>query len=451
MSVIDTLITDRTQSDVSNGTEKGYYNTSDLNRVSEAMEYLVEQLWNNGYSVPGYVKGPVWSVEDIPTPDQMEQYLTSVSSIRAVVNVLKPTPNTPDSMENLTYEEANNIEQILLDVETMLNAIVAVFPKSGQSSAFAGNVFYFLDAYYGEQISKRIAQNSSIFFAWLARAQTISKDSFSVFCKSLADQTATATVTGKYDLSFSLNERTGLTAKSDLFSASDFAFIGHSGENGSRAAQTCEQKEIGMEQEPRFAQEQTVDNFGAVQIGASGEAISGFASVGRTVEEVRNVFLIGSGKSGTNTPASTTELLPVLCEEHDATKYAATSSFKHAFVADGEGRTGNGVSCYLFEYPDVEGLFSLSVKSDFGVDVIASYVGGYDFLVSEDSKTKSEFSPVNLHYASGIQKNNSKTDSFVSAKTTEISDSEWVVQTGEVLNIYRAYGATQTDDTLEVS
>lgn len=44
-----TLITDRAQKDVDGKTEKGFYNASDLNRVTECMEYLDAELRGLGY------------------------------------------------------------------------------------------------------------------------------------------------------------------------------------------------------------------------------------------------------------------------------------------------------------------------------------------------------------------------------------------------------------------
>lgn len=70
MSIIDTLITDRTKADVQRWSSlkakgwagmadaeksewlsslKGSYNYTDLNRVTEAMDYINEQLVGNGY------------------------------------------------------------------------------------------------------------------------------------------------------------------------------------------------------------------------------------------------------------------------------------------------------------------------------------------------------------------------------------------------------------------
>lgn len=54
MSIMDTLITNRTQADVIAGNAKGTYNASDLNRVGEAEEYLHDLFESYGYSMPNY-------------------------------------------------------------------------------------------------------------------------------------------------------------------------------------------------------------------------------------------------------------------------------------------------------------------------------------------------------------------------------------------------------------
>ena len=50
MSVIDTLIFDRKQSDIANDTDKAYISYTDLNRVEEAITYLKQLLANYGYN-----------------------------------------------------------------------------------------------------------------------------------------------------------------------------------------------------------------------------------------------------------------------------------------------------------------------------------------------------------------------------------------------------------------
>lgn len=170
MSILDTLITDRTQADISrwktlhdkgwgsmsseersewSSGMKGTYNASDLNRVTEAMEYLDESLrgygYDTGYSeieiVPGRTE---WKQSDVPTASQMASYLSNVEAIRSVLEVLPATPETPESMELLTWVEANNIEQILVDVETVITSMSQIFLRSGTAWANSGGPnFYF--------------------------------------------------------------------------------------------------------------------------------------------------------------------------------------------------------------------------------------------------------------------------------------------------------------------
>lgn len=155
MSIIGTLVTDRTQADVERaeylnslwvqhvwtGTPeelaewkagaKGAYNASDLNRVQEAMEYLAGIFSSYGYTAALQAM-PTWAVGDIPNEDQMEEYLANVATLRAVLAVLPTTPATPESMELLTYVEANSIEQILVDINQLLENMAASWFYSGE-------------------------------------------------------------------------------------------------------------------------------------------------------------------------------------------------------------------------------------------------------------------------------------------------------------------------------
>ena len=124
------LVTDRTQNDVSNGTEKGYYNTSDLNRVGAAMVYLRDRLNDNGYDVD-ISPNVSWKEVDIPTPDDMTLYLGCLGALRAVIPLPDGTPETPETMENLTYVTANDIEKILKTVDDVLTKSITFVWYSG--------------------------------------------------------------------------------------------------------------------------------------------------------------------------------------------------------------------------------------------------------------------------------------------------------------------------------
>ena len=116
------LITDRTQADVAAQNAKGHYNATDLNRVTAAMEDLRAQFIKYGYQVKNYlpVRNAPWLDTDIPTVSQMEQYIANVEAIRSTIAILPTTPETPEDMELLTWAEANDIEEILSQVETVL-------------------------------------------------------------------------------------------------------------------------------------------------------------------------------------------------------------------------------------------------------------------------------------------------------------------------------------------
>lgn len=153
------LITDRTQADVdrvaalagrvSAGTAtdaekaewasdlKGAYNASDLNRVGAAVAYVAGWLNVYGYAVT-VTKKQDWTGSDIPTAGQMAAYLRDVAALRVAIAVMASTPPTPDSANNLTWQEANNIEQILLDVDELLTRMAAAWFYSGE--LYAGEV-----------------------------------------------------------------------------------------------------------------------------------------------------------------------------------------------------------------------------------------------------------------------------------------------------------------------
>ena len=162
MSIIDTLITDRTQADVDrvlalsakgwagmsaaeqaewSAGLRGAYNASDLNRVQEAMEYLADVFTSYGYAVT-LQPTPTWSVGEIPNEEQMTAYLSNLAALRGVLAVLPTTPATPESMELLTYVTANNIEQILIDINLILNTMGGAFLRAGMPWAVAGNEVY---------------------------------------------------------------------------------------------------------------------------------------------------------------------------------------------------------------------------------------------------------------------------------------------------------------------
>ena len=102
---LDALITDRTAQDVAMGTQKGFYNVSDIQRINSYIEYLSDVLELN-LTVTDVSLGQAL------TRAQMNAILDNINTIRAVWYVASDTPQTPIAV-NWDYVKANNIEKIL--------------------------------------------------------------------------------------------------------------------------------------------------------------------------------------------------------------------------------------------------------------------------------------------------------------------------------------------------
>ena len=135
------LITDRTRADVVNQTDKGFYNASDLNRVGAAVEYIAGRFTALGYACPVTVKKDWLTTDaqtDAPTASQMETYRQNIVTLRGQIAVMQSTPEAPASMAGLNYVKANNIEQILLDLDALITNITKSLCFSGE--VYAGEV-----------------------------------------------------------------------------------------------------------------------------------------------------------------------------------------------------------------------------------------------------------------------------------------------------------------------
>lgn len=125
------LITDRTQEDVDNGTAKGSYNASDLNRVGAAMAYLRDRFNANGYDIQIDPK-TTWREIDVPTQSDMTLYLGYLVELKSAITLPVYTPESPASMEKLTYNKANDIETILEIIDAMITLMINGYWYSGE-------------------------------------------------------------------------------------------------------------------------------------------------------------------------------------------------------------------------------------------------------------------------------------------------------------------------------
>jgi len=132
-------VTNRSQADVDNKTDKGFYNIEDLNRVGQDSEYLAELLNQYGYAVTIAPKTN-WVMEDFPTEETMATYLDNIRALIEAYYALPDTPDLPPDMELLTYSLANAIEENLQDVRTVLDRMISGFRRSKTFKAGQGCV-----------------------------------------------------------------------------------------------------------------------------------------------------------------------------------------------------------------------------------------------------------------------------------------------------------------------
>ena len=81
----------------------------------------------------------MWYESDDPTKTQMEAYLANVEALRSTLDVLESTPQTPESMDALTWAKANDIEQILIDIQFVIDRVVKSFSRSNAYTFWSGN------------------------------------------------------------------------------------------------------------------------------------------------------------------------------------------------------------------------------------------------------------------------------------------------------------------------
>ena len=103
---------------------KGMYTHNDFNRVESAVKALSERLTELGYKHSPLVVKTDWSYDDEVWKQDMERYLSNIATIRKTIHVFPNTPTTPTVNNNLDYMSANDIEKILIDVDTIATNIV---------------------------------------------------------------------------------------------------------------------------------------------------------------------------------------------------------------------------------------------------------------------------------------------------------------------------------------
>lgn len=130
-----TPIIDRALSDIQNMTQKGHLNAEDLNRIEGNTQYLHEVLLAYGYSQNPTTKTD-WVMSDFPYVDEMERVRLSVAEI--ISGYYSQTTTVPSSIESLTWQKLNDLENVLLQVKEMIARMEQSFRYSGTFNAGQG-------------------------------------------------------------------------------------------------------------------------------------------------------------------------------------------------------------------------------------------------------------------------------------------------------------------------
>ena len=114
---------------------KGAYNASDLNRVGNDILYLAQEYVGYGYAVEASVRTD-WECSssriDTPTLSEMSALIAALNSLKEAAAL---DDDVPESMDNLDFEKANKIEEILLHAYEVLNNMINSFLYSGEDYA----------------------------------------------------------------------------------------------------------------------------------------------------------------------------------------------------------------------------------------------------------------------------------------------------------------------------
>lgn len=100
--------------------QKGAYNYTDLNRVETAVAHVAGRLKEHSY-LSTLPTTKVWSDDEIPTASDLSRYFANVASLRRAVAVWASTPQSPTGIDEFGASEANDLEQILIDVDLVLS------------------------------------------------------------------------------------------------------------------------------------------------------------------------------------------------------------------------------------------------------------------------------------------------------------------------------------------
>lgn len=128
MSVIDTLIYDRTYQDLVNETDKAYISYVDLNRIEESVKYLADILNRYGYNNATITKTN-WTIEEIRKQEDCDRIKRNYEILKNAISYNFATPE----FKWESIRESNEIEKILKDIDWIIKGMEKTFVYVGVS------------------------------------------------------------------------------------------------------------------------------------------------------------------------------------------------------------------------------------------------------------------------------------------------------------------------------
>lgn len=140
LEAIDGTLVDSLDDDiiVGEGVIRGAYNEWDLNRVGRAVRYLADKCVRSTLSSLNVTARTDWHISSIPTTTDMTNLINDIKAIRNTIGAYSDTPAVPSNMSKLNYKTANNIEKILIDADRLLSNLTESWRYAGE--VIAGEV-----------------------------------------------------------------------------------------------------------------------------------------------------------------------------------------------------------------------------------------------------------------------------------------------------------------------
>lgn len=117
---------------------KGAMNNADLNRIGNNLLYLMDQIQKYGYDVRLLGVKKDWKRQDFPYKDEFEKIRKNIEALKEGYYVLAGTPEL-DWEDTFDWDDANDIEQNLLNLKILVERMVAGFRMCGGFSFYTGS------------------------------------------------------------------------------------------------------------------------------------------------------------------------------------------------------------------------------------------------------------------------------------------------------------------------